>query len=152
MLPITPAEAGKNISRHFKPREMYEKYVNQANENQTFKDKNLLRFEIQDTHFSLVLALLEKIKSNKCKYLFYFYWEKRRINSTVFQFALHCVHTYPHAYKKIHIKNIPNKKQNKKETRIKNQNTLKLHQYFGFDQKNRSWEEVQNAKSNDRKC
>lgn len=51
MLPIMPAEAGENISRHFKPREMYEKYVNQANENQTSKDKNLLRFEIQDTHF-----------------------------------------------------------------------------------------------------
>lgn len=62
MLPITPAEAGENISRHFKPREMYEKYVNQANENQTSKDKNLLRFEIQDTHFSLILCIIRKNK------------------------------------------------------------------------------------------
>lgn len=61
MLPITPAEAGKNISRHFKPREMYEKYLNKAHENQTSKDKNL-RFEIQDTHFSLILCITRKNK------------------------------------------------------------------------------------------
>lgn len=40
---------------------MYEKYVNQANENQTSKDKNL-RFEIQDTHFSLILCIIRKNK------------------------------------------------------------------------------------------
>lgn len=41
---------------------MYEKYVNQANENQTSKGKNLLRFEIQDTHFSLILYIIRKNK------------------------------------------------------------------------------------------
>lgn len=42
---------------------------------------------------------------------------RRRINGTVFQFALHCIHTYPHAYIHIHTPKIPQTKNMKEKAK-----------------------------------
>lgn len=75
-------------------------------------------------------------KSNKCKdFFFYFYWGGRRINRTVFQFALHCIHTYPHTYINIHTPKIPQTK-NKKTRNQKNKTPSNCTNTSYFDQKN----------------
>lgn len=83
--------------------------------------------------------------------MFYFYWGRRRINKTGFQFALHCIHTYPHTHihTYTHLK-YPNKKQKNQESKTKRPSNCTNTSYFV--QKNRSWEEVQNAKLMTKKC